>query len=123
MKKYKGESKSKEEAKLRAKELADYLKKELGGNWKPRVWNNIGWYYNVHLGSMSVSFHFNKYSCLISDGVNGGGGMGYWSKSFCSFPNPKKAVEFAMKNANEFVKKVTDIMQKNKDLISKKGLK
>jgi len=120
MKKYKGEARTKKQATLRAKELSDYLKKELGGNWKPRVWENLGWYYSVQLGTMNVNWHLNKYGCLIDNEIGGVCGMGYWDTGNVLFTNPKDAVKFAMKRANDFVKKVTDVCKLNTELISKK---
>lgn len=120
MKKYNQNAKTKSEAKLRAKELADYLKKNIGGNWKPFVWSNLGWHYKAILGTMNVYFDgYNKYSCMIGESVDSIGSPVYWHRSVL-FTTPKKAVVFSMVQADSFIKKVTDTMQTNKDLITKK---
>ena len=49
---------TKEEATHKAKLLADKLIKKLGGKWKIRVHYNMGWYFGVYLGTISVSAHW-----------------------------------------------------------------
>jgi hypothetical protein len=45
-----------QKAKEDAAKLCTYLKKKLGMRWLPRVWENLGWHYEVHdeTGKMKV---------------------------------------------------------------------
>lgn len=39
---------------------ADALAKMLGEGWKPRVWENMGWFYEVHNGILEIHPHHNR---------------------------------------------------------------
>lgn len=38
-----------------ARQRARTLAQRLGENWKPRVWENLGWYYAVSAGGITIS--------------------------------------------------------------------
>lgn len=72
------------EHKLDAQEEAEEVRKQLGDNWKIRVWHNFGWHYCVYLednGSNGGSFGISrtsegKYTCRASTGSSKGSGWG-----------------------------------------------
>ena len=42
---------------LKAKDAAAKLCKQLGQKWKPRVWENLGWYHEAVLGDYVMHVH------------------------------------------------------------------
>lgn len=38
------------------------LAKKLGKGWKPRVWENLGWHWEVTKGLLTVGWHCGEYS-------------------------------------------------------------
>lgn len=84
------------------------LKKMKGYDWQVRVWENIGWHYEVHSGPVAVyPAGQGKYFCLISDDPQkGGSGLGLWTaQNSPSRKDPNQAVEEAVALVVEVVAK------------------
>lgn len=66
---------------IQAVQEASYLATVLnrkGAGWKPRVWENLGWYYEAYSGNVHVYDGF----CLISDSAeHPSGGSMLWTTS------------------------------------------
>lgn len=78
------------------------LKKMKGSGWQVRVWENIGWYYKVHSGPVSVyptsAYGDTRYFCLISDDIErADSGLALWTNSKAlSRKDPNVAVREAV---------------------------
>jgi hypothetical protein len=80
----------------------ELLAKMKGTGWQLRVWENLGWHYEVHncVGDreVSVRVHYGKYSVLF--GHNGG--EIFWTERK-SYDDPNEAVRQQLKLARKFV--------------------
>jgi len=86
--------KSEHECREAALRLVVHLNEKVGGDWRPEVHENLGWYYCVRLGTMRVYESFGKYTCGISN------------DSMCGVPSawshdvrhdtPEAAVQYSM---------------------------
>lgn len=99
--------------KAQAMKKAKALKKRMKGKgWKTRVWENLGWHYEVHNKGLTVHVDWDdddgdSYSTLLSsDGIPGGGET-YWTENK-SFSDPNKAVERQLKTAQKHMKNIVD---------------
>lgn len=73
------------EAEARSK--AEALAARLGCNWKPRVWENLGWHYGAQAldGTFCIypSQDDTQYHALLGDGQSQtGGGLALWTDDF-----------------------------------------
>ena len=47
--------------------------------WKLRVWNNLGWHYDLRLGPISLSESSGGgYFCMVSESLESDGTGGFW---------------------------------------------
>lgn len=72
----------------------------MGPCWKSRVWENLGWHYEVTNGPISLCESDGKYRALISDDPNKAGyGSGLWANTKQTYSkDPKKAVRIAIEH-------------------------
>lgn len=124
MKIYNESPKNKREADARANDLVNYLNNVTGGNWKKRVWENLGWHYAVRLGSIEVYAHSytwrnTTYNALVGDTIESGGGLGIWTDSNSGFEKPEEAVRHAMNNAKTVVDKLHSVIYSNIEQLPK----
>ena len=85
---------------------AKALVKKLGKNWKYRVFENMGWYWNVYILDGRISIHEgNKgYWCLANfdKGFSPCGDLRFRTDK--QFKDPKKAVRYTLKVMKKIVK-------------------
>lgn len=79
-------------------------------NWKIRVWENMGWHWSLHNGTLSL--YYDKYgkgkgtfSALMSDGRYEGVGESYWTSRFFH-SNPNMVVADQMNLARVFLRTI-----------------
>ena len=73
------------------------------GDWKPRVWENGGWYYEARRGEARVSYYPKKgygsrppeFSCFLTTTIHGAGGHSLAYKAVHS-ADPRAAVQAAL---------------------------
>ncbi len=98
------------EAFEKAKQDAAALCERMGKGWKPRVWENMGWYYEAQKGCASVHpDRDGEYTVFINSTVlhNPPSKMGYMTQFIVSGKDPKKAFAQALKKGHAFVAAVT----------------
>lgn len=109
---------SKEQAYRRGRAL---LKRMKGKGWKLYVHENLGWFYSVYNGNLSVSPGYDNkppYSCLLSDTDKYRFiGSYIWIDPYHS-KDPNKVVEHQLRTARTEVNKLDAIV---KDLEAKVG--
>lgn len=78
----------------KAKEDAQRLAIRLGKDWKPVIWENLGWHYKVidKTGHIHIYVHENRYSACVGLYQN-------WFKS----NSPEKAVLGAIRNLKQIL--------------------
>lgn len=101
-----------QDAVRKANKLVKMLK---GEGWKPRVWENCGWHFMAHSGTVQVyDGRFMNgpqvYHCMISDhsdfpGLMGGSSL-WTSRSAFLHKDPNKVVARAFKQACEATKEI-----------------
>lgn len=88
---------------LCADALVNTLKQELGGDWKPRVWENLGWHYSARLGSIEVTCHYSNgsVSASVDDVIDQPGGtpMSWYDTDETPCYDPVETVKKQMKVA------------------------
>lgn len=109
---------TKKDVEKKVKKLAKTLKEKLGGKWQTRVWENFGWCYSVHLGSIEVmetiSFDKTIYTAYISSCKgHTGGAMTEWFDSDDSDVCPHRAVQKAMARSQVYVNKLQAVLDDN----------
>jgi hypothetical protein len=111
---------TKQEAQQKAKKLADRLNKyfKIKG-WNPNVWNNLGWCYDVTLGSISVGSKYQeKYTAYVNSTLNKtGGALAAWfdnNGDKCRDKSPEKAVLKALKYAEDYINDLKRTIDDNK---------
>ena len=111
---------TKQSAQTTANRVAARLKKELGGNWKTRVWSNMGWHANAYLSAINVSIynnhHTNKntYMVLISDTPkHPSAGACHWSTDHNNYSTPEAAVLAGIEKVKEYLNTVNEHTVKN----------
>ena len=52
---------------LKAQKLAKKLAKQLGGGFKPVVWENMGWHWEVEKNGLNVSYHLGRYGATFEN--------------------------------------------------------
>ncbi len=118
--------KSEADAKRIAKELCEFLNKNLCVGWQPRVSENLGWHFQVQLGTISVheNIHTGKYWVLISDEIgNANSGAGIWSSGHIESANPVMAIKKAVKVSEDVVYKLVSVIESNDKLLKTKHVK
>jgi hypothetical protein len=87
-------------AKLRAKALA----KSLGAQWKPRVWENLGWHYSVSCGDVVVHpYSFGGYWAAVN------GPIQFTASAQSAKGAVVRAIERAKKLTTELAKMLSDV--------------
>jgi len=72
--------------------------------WKLEVWENLGWYFCLKNGPVSVYQHKDGYSCLIASNVNDPHGGGPWTRGTSVFQKtPMGAVRRASADFRRYV--------------------
>ena len=99
------------------------LKRMNGKGWKLRVWENLGWHYDIYLLGLTVHHPGKNYSTLLSSDPENYSGSGeiYWTPEK-SFKDPNKAVEHQMKMARIFSDKCQKMVSDISSLITEKKL-
>lgn len=119
IKHYAKDPKNQDEARVRGALLADYMNEKMGGKWKVRVWENFGWNYEVHIGSISVYYHAPaKQFLTMIDSTKGKAGKGHadWS-SRNEHQKPEVSVKIAMAEMEKIVLGHADVMNANRRAI------
>jgi hypothetical protein len=96
--------------------LVDRLNSCLGGDWKPRVWENLGWHYSASCGSMSVSQSTQgSFSVLMSDKMNDttGGYPPFCDGRATEISTPEAAVIDAIDTASKLVNRLKNAVNHN----------
>lgn len=100
--------------KAQAEEAAKSLIKKMNGKgWKLRMWQNIGWHYEIRNGPIAVSpcYPEGKFSCKLSDSLEDSyGGSLIWANNFSS-KDPNKAVMHEIKNARKELNLIIDAVR------------
>jgi len=109
------------DSKAEATKAGKELLKKVKGNWKLRVWENLGWHYalynkdhsglNLYVSEGECIPKGNTYSCMLSSTPGDSGGEMYWTDNYHS-KDPNKAVEHQIKVARKFVDKLNKVMRK-----------
>lgn len=114
------EVKTKEDAQANADLLAEFMTNNMGGMWETRVWENLGWHWQVKIGSIGLYYHpgmngaNGKYSAMINSEKNKiGGAPAYWHDNEDQSENPVAAVKNAMTTAQNFVNRMQDVIDDN----------
>ena len=68
---------------------AKKLAKKLGGDWKPEVWENLGWHWNVINGEVRMSLRRDGYNCFTYQSPQ------YWGTG----ETPEEAIDAALRQA------------------------
>jgi hypothetical protein len=128
--------KTKVEAQAHATKVANRLIRKLGGNWETSIFYNMGWYFNVFLGTISVN-EFPKfvkskgragsngieYSVLISDTIGEvGSGLAVWTDSCGEYSKPEDAVTNAIRCMQDYVKNLQEVVIYNNNKFPQRKL-
>lgn len=79
---------------------AKALAKRMGKNWKPRVWENLGWHWEVTSGPAAI--RFTEVKQFMADVHCGRQVMAYDK-------DPRKALLAALKETDEYIEQVRKI--------------
>ena len=91
----------------RATAEAAALAKRMGEGWEPRVWENLGWHYEVHKGAAVIHV-------TIDRNAKGSPVVGYWAdiqtaKQFIAdAKEPEDALGFAIQDARSAERKIAN---------------
>jgi hypothetical protein len=114
---------NKQEAEILATETKCTLIKGIGGDWKIKVWNNLGWHCDVELGT--ICCHIDPlpkltYSAYISNDTKScGSALAIWSEdNNYSQKSPVTAVKNAIRNVKTYIAGLQGIVQYNDELIA-----
>lgn len=107
--------------------LVEYMKNNLGGEWKSRVWENLGWCWCVELGSIGLYYHNYEdndgtwnFCAMISGETNKrGGALASWFSNDDRSKDPVEAVIKAMKRAQDYINKLQDSLDDTRIRIRK----
>lgn len=105
-------------------QLKNLLQKKIGGNWKIRTRENLGWFSSVSCGTISVStpsYGGKDYLVLVSlNKLSGSGsGSGVLGKPFGG-TDPVKVVKKSIKNLQAYSRGVSGIVAFNEKELGKK---
>jgi len=102
------------------------LRRMEGTGWKLRVWENIGWHYEVQNGGIeiyvSTVFRTPRYSVLLHEGDTPGGGSIFWYTNR-DFHDPNLAVMAQLLHAQKFVTMLQGGLDALKARLAKKARK
>ncbi len=88
---------------IAAEGLADRLDKQLGGDWRPRVWENLGWHYSVISECGRLKIHPNYgggYTTFLNSPDCLGG---RWAEHGTT---PRKSIRAVLNKAQEELKTI-----------------
>lgn len=100
---------------------AEAMQRRLGPEWEVRVWENLGWYWSLRAGGITLyksivnSGGKPKYHALFGDG-NGGGFMD-WSTGGKGSEDPLEVITEAVRIAREHTDKRLAIVQEGKRIL------
>ena len=105
--------KTKEEAESGAEVL---LKKMTTPGWKIRVWENLGWHFEITKHSMAIHFseHPGQYHTYLNSGSTPGGGSHYWHQPYYS-DDPNEVYERQLEVAQQFIDECQEVVDRFKD--------
>jgi len=94
--------------------------------WRVRVFENLGWHWNLFNGYITLSgdgcgvTKSVKYSAMMADSLPPGGSPNFWypgpGKGY--FKDPNKAVDYVFKSAKQFVREVHSVVEKQERFLS-----
>ena len=93
------------------------LKRMKGKGWKLRVYENMGWWYTVYNGPITVCEHTpGRFSTLMlekvpSDTFCGGVGSHLWYSETRTFKDPNRAVKYQVKLARKRANVILDAVE------------
>lgn len=93
-----------------ATSAAKKLAARLGAGWKPRVWENMGWFYRVERGPLTVNpTRYGKqprYSCLMNSepSPSAGGSILWFDRDY--YRTPEAAVNAQLRLARSVIKRL-----------------
>lgn len=96
------------------------LAERMGPGWKPNVWENLGWHYDVANGIGRITVDGNpvrSYTAWINAGVSASGGKGFPIQFIQSASDPEEAWGLVVQEARTFVSRINnglaDILNSN----------
>lgn len=96
----------------RAVSKSERLQKRMGPGWKTRVWENLGWHYELTQGPISLSESDGEYIALINnDPKEAGGGLSLWTDLSKRSREPKEAVRLAVKYMQNIVQQHNRVLE------------
>lgn len=110
-----------QEAKLRATKLKRFLEDSIGGKWRIRVWENLGWHSSVQQGTLSISISLHALGAdsymLMNSGDGNHVGSGHCSLTVHHPKNKKKllsAIRASLKEHHKLVRANIDAYDNNR---------
>lgn len=85
-----------------------------GKDWKPVVWENLGWHYKAVSGPVQVysSRGSGKFWCMVGcNPEHNVGGAGFWSAPHKEFKDPNRAVRHAMSYVYAFTDRINQTLK------------
>ena len=79
--------------------------------WKIRVWENLGWHWEIKKGNLEVHFSHpsRQYWATLSEDGGSGDSFDTNFTAYCTDPN--RAVEHKLQIANNYIKKLQQIIK------------
>jgi len=111
---------SKQEISKMAKVLKAHMEETLGGEWEIREWQNSGYHFEVHLGSISLHYSTNtgQFHCYVNDEKNRAG-VGAGMFKVTSGTLPEVAVIEAVNYAYQKTASIMGCMDDNVEKLTK----
>lgn len=87
------------------------LAERMGAGWEPRIWENLGWHYNVRKGCAKICprrYHDGStvYAAWIEPEVEGLTAMQF----ICDAADPNDALGFAVQEANTTISRLREAL-------------
>lgn len=107
-----------------AQRKAKALAKRLGREWKPHVWENLGWHYSVELADRRLQVHEQQhgrsltYTAFFNPEADAGGGK--WA---ATAKTPEAAIRKVMQDAQQIVALYTEGIDKVREAMASKPSK
>lgn len=105
--------------KVDAEVAANALKKKMKGKgWKTHVWENMGWFFDVTNGPITILETVGGYLAMIGDN---GSGNGCWTgcQSCERFTDPNRAAYFAVRRARKQLDECIKIVKAGEKVVGK----
>lgn len=88
---------------------ADALCAQMGAGWKPRVWENMGWYYSIQKGCVTIRQDGDRYSAWIEPRLEAAGRT---MVQFIEYADtPEDALGFATQAARTHVARLNHALE------------